>query len=314
MVFYGSILEISNRSGILVALHKNNPYYKWMTLFSVISILNIVFHTASFYVEHIEDFDLSTTVLGALMNMLMHSVKVYLILAKNDKLINLYYQVKKLRNDPKCSHYKDASKLEKKIEIITKAYLGFVGLLTLTITTNPLLVQLIEFVTTGSVIKYRWELPFPYANPFLDLKSSPAYEITYGPFAISVWPMAMFVVSPDLLFLATCIHVRGLFDHLKTKLQKLNQCPNDLRMLRHCVDYQNSIYEIVMNMKRVFGSIFFIQSMGSLVIVCTQIFVATKVSLSEFKRDFQHYANYFRMCPMERLCPTSALEWLPSQN
>lgn len=285
MVFYGSILEIANRSGILVSLHKNNPYYKWITLFSLISVLNIIFHTASFYVQHIEDFDLSTTVLGALMNMLMHSVKVYLILANNHKLIKLYYQVKNLCNDPKCSHFEDASNLERKIEIITRGYLGFVGLLTLAITTNPLLVQLIEFVTTGSVINYRWELPFPYANPFLDLKSSPAYEITYTLFAISVWPMAMFVISPDLLFLATCTHVRGLFDHLKSKLQKLNQCPNNIGMLRNCVDYQNSIYDIVKEMKRVFGSIFFIQSMGSLVIVCTQIFVATKVSLSAVERD-----------------------------
>lgn len=57
MVFYGSLMVIANRSGILVALHKSNPYYKLLTLFSWTCVFNSTFQTAWYYIEHIEDFE-----------------------------------------------------------------------------------------------------------------------------------------------------------------------------------------------------------------------------------------------------------------
>lgn len=277
MVFYGSLFKLANRTGVLIALHKENRWYKLLTIASYFSIWNMLVHTATFYAENIEDFDLSTSVLGGLINIVTHSIKIPLILVKNDDLIRLYHKVSKLCTDPKLTNFEAAKDLERKIELFTKIYFCFLGLVIVVVSSNPLIVQSIEFFRTGRVDVYRWELPFPYANPLFSLKSSPAYEITYAIYASSVIPMVGCALSPDLLFMATCTHIRGLCDHLKTKIQKFIEDPSDSVALKEFVDYQNSIYEIIKDTQRVFGGVIFIQCMGTLIIVCTEIYVATQV-------------------------------------
>lgn len=279
MVFYGTLLKVANHSGLLVSLHKRDPFYKILTLLSAMCIFNIVFHTGSFYYRNIEDFDLSTSVLGSLLNFTMHSVKTFVVLVKNDYLLCLYYKMRKMCYDPEKDNFALAQKVERRIEFVTRTYLSLIVIAIVVVLTNPSLLQLIEYVNTGSVSRYRYELPFSFANPFLDLESSPAYEITYLICVISIVPLFIFVVSPDLLFMATCTHIGGLCDHLKAKVKSLIKNPGDLNVLRDCVDYQNSIYELIRDTERVFGLVFFVQCMGSLIVICSQIFVATQVNL-----------------------------------
>lgn len=281
MVFLGTLFEIANLSGILLSFNKLSPYYKMRTLISWSSVFNMVFHTGYFYYRNLDDFDQSTLVIGPLTNILMQLIKVNIILIQNDNLVNLYEKLERICANPNNSNYKNTTKIEKYLELFVRIYLGFVAFVCVAISTNPLLVQLIEYLNTGNVVKYRFELPFPYASPFVDLNSSPAYELTFILFILGIFPLAMFVISPDLLFLGTCAHVTGLMEHLKILMVKVIDDPKDEARLRKVVEIQNMIYDIVKETQSVFGNIFFTQCLGTLFIVCTQIYVATKVS--EFK-------------------------------
>lgn len=281
MVFFGTVLEVANRFGVLLALHKGNPCYKLITLFCWLSVVNSAVHTGCFYVQNIDDFDLSTSVLGAFMNMLMHLVKVHLIMYNSEELVALYFKLRRLCHDPKRSHFEAAKRIESHIELFTRIYLSFILLVATAITINPLIVQTMEYIQTGVVVVYRWETPFPFASPFGNITSSPIYEITYLSWIVGIVPLAMFVISADLLFMACCFHIRGLLIHLKFMMQNYAVDPNNLERLKRCVFYQNSIYEIVKDTQLVFGGIFFTQYIGTLVIVCTQAFLATKVSFLE---------------------------------
>lgn len=275
MVFFGSVLKIANYSGILVSLHDDHPHYKLLTFFSCSCVLNMVFHTAYFYIENIKDFDLSTSVLGALITVVMHLFKVEAILNQNKLFMDIYLKIKGMAEED--TDRIALANLEKTIERVARAFLSLVAVLLISLCTTPPLVQLIEYLETGSISKYRWELPLPYANPFVNLASSPAYEITFIIFVVTVTPLAMLLVSPDLLFMATCMHIEGLWHLVIIKAKDFIVNPNDADSLRILVDYQNRIYEIIQETKQVFGRIFFVQSLGTLVIACTQIYVATQV-------------------------------------
>lgn len=297
MVFFGSVLEISNRFGVLLALHKTNPCYKLITLFCWMSVVNVAVHTGLFYIQNIEDFDKSTSVLGAFMNMLMHLVKVHLLMFNSDEFLALYFKLRRLCNDPKRTHYEAARKIEGQIELFVRVYLGFIILVAVTITINPLIVQTMEYFQTGHVHQYRWETPFPFASPFGDIRSSPIYEITFATWTVSILPLAMFVISADLLFMACCFHIRGLLVHLKFMMESYAVTPNNLEQLKRCVFYQTSIYEIVKDTQYVFGGIFFTQYLGTLVIVCTQAFLATRVTLLNYSLKCKINPSHFRTLP-----------------
>lgn len=285
MVFFGTVLEVANRLGTLIALHPNNPYYKLITVACFFSVLNMAFHTGYFCFESIGDFDKFTSVLGAFLNIMMHASKACFILLNSGNLLALYYKIRKLCYDPRKSHYADAQRLERKMEIFSRFYIFFIMVAAAAVTFNPFFVQFIEYYNTGKVMKFRWEMPFPFASPFFNLKSSPAYEITYAIFLIAIIPFALFAVSPDLLFMAVCVHIYGLFKHLTKNIRNCAANPSDLKVLRRCVDYQNTIYGIVDDTKSVFGNLFFCQCFGSMVIVYTQVFVATQVRNSKLKES-----------------------------
>lgn len=278
-IFFGTILSVANRFGALVALHPTNPYYKVLTFANLFSVVNVCFHTGYFYLQNINDFEKSTSVLGAHLNMLVHLSKIYILLVRGDTFLSVYKQLRRLCHDPMSKHFAAAQVLDKRVSLFGRIFIVFVLIVTVAITLNPLFVQFLEFYNTGQVVNFRWELPFPYANPFFDLKSSPGYEITYAFFAISIFPLGMFVISTDLLFMATCIHIRGLFHHLTVEMKDAMACPGDKEKLGKAVSLQNLIYRIVEDTEKVFGNIFFSQCIGTLVIVCTEVYLATKVSL-----------------------------------
>lgn len=281
MVFFGSVFHLANYTGVFVALHKGNPYYKLLTIFSWFSVLHMCIHCCYFYIENVGDFELSTAGIGPSLNIIMQTIKSVLLLKNNAQLVALYLKLRKLCDDQKNPHYEHAQQLDRKINSVIRIYFTFLGFAAVAFTTNPLLVQLIEFRQTGSVTRYRWELPFNYANPLFDVRSSPAYEVTYAVFAITLMPLTIYVISSDLLFMATCMHISGLWDDVRRKIQLYSERPLSGGRLREIVDYQNAIYEIVKDTQKVFSGIFFTQCMGALVIICTLIFVATQVGTSE---------------------------------
>lgn len=238
----------------------------------------MLLHTSCFYFEHIEDFELSTAAVGGFLDIIVQIIKSGLMLKNNDRFIKLYFKLRRLCDNPNNANYENAQALERRINLYVRVYFYFMGFAVIAVTTNPFFVQCIEYFQTGKVIKYRWELPFLYANPLYNLKSSPAYELTYAVFIITVVPIVIFAISSDFLFMASCIHIGGLFDDLNIKLKFAIENARNGRTLRDAVDYQNTIYDIVKDAQEVFGSIYFTQCLGALVIVCTLIFVATQVS------------------------------------
>lgn len=277
MVFFGTILKVANILGLLTALHKRNPYYKIITGSMLFGFFVICFHTGFYYQENVENFDKSTLVIGGIIYCLKTFVKVFYFLYRNNEFLELYFKLKKLCDNPIRSHYKQAQETENTIErLARRALLAFIILLYLFIS-NPLFLMLYEYLTTGSVVKYRREFPIPFANPFIDINKSPVYEFVYGGYALAAPTLLLFGVSADLLFMATCYHIHGLFGHLKERIRLFNNSPHKMEYFRSCVDYQNSVYEIVNVTQRVFADIFFIQFAGTTIILCTQVYLITQV-------------------------------------
>lgn len=277
MVFFGIGLKLANNLGLLTALHKKNPFYKCIIGIMLLDFLLVTFHTGYFYWENILDFDKSTAVIGAFMYCIQSIAKSVMFLYKNDDFLVLYFKLKNLCDNPRRLHYQKAQEIEGKIEKYMRP--GIVGfyILLLIYAMNPMLQMLIEYVQTGSVIEKRWEFPVPFANPFLNLTSSPGYEIVYAFYGISVIPLVSFLAATDILFMITCYHTYGLLGHLKLRLHAYNENPNRMDFFRSCVEYQNAIYDVVSTTQNVFGGIFFLQFIGTTVILCTQVFLVTQV-------------------------------------
>lgn len=82
-----------------------------------------------------------------------------------------------------------------------------------------------------------------------------------------------------------CIHINGLFKELEYRYKSVGHSVTQGRIskrefrnnYKHCIDFQNDIYAIVKDTEKVFGNIFFIQFIGTIIIVCSQAFLGTQV-------------------------------------
>lgn len=175
--------------------------------------------------------------------------------------------------------------MDKNLQFYSRNIIRFVVLAMLSVIFNPVIVKTIEYFQTGTIVKYRWDLPIPYASPFFDLQVSPAYEIMYITFALSFVPDVFFAYSPDFLFMGMCIHIHGLFKELECRFKEVGTSVTQGRIskrqfrdnYKHCIDFQNEIYAIVTDTQNVFGNIFFTQFIGTIIIVCSQAFLGTQV-------------------------------------
>lgn len=286
MVFLGTILNISNQTGMLPTLHKNNPLYLLRAVVNLIGAFSIIFHCGWFYYMNNKcDFVQATFGLGMCMCVLMHVTKVLLWLTRNNQFLAVYLRLKQFYDDPTLYGRQFRDPLDHQLNFYTKNIIRFVVVAGSSVTLTPVVVKLLEYYRTGAVVQYRWDLPMPYASPFADFKSSPTYEFTYVTFALSFGPDVFFAYSVDFVFMGMCVHIYGLFKELEHRFQNVGVSVNGRRIskrqfrenYKNCIDFQNEIYEIVKATEDVFVNIFGVQFIGTIIIICTQAFLATQV-------------------------------------
>lgn len=283
MVFLGYLVNIANQSGLLPCLHRNNPCYLLRTVINLIGAFSIAFHSIWFYLEnHSDDFLQATLALNMCSTVIIHVTKALMGLAKNKEFLAVFLRLKRLYDDPCQYRLEIRDRIDQRLQNYAQKIVWFISLGILVVILTPIIVKTVEYFETGDIVKYRWDLPIPYASPFYNLQSSPTYEIVYVEFAISFPPDAFFAYSMGFLFMGISLHIHGLFLELECRFRNLDMTQGR-RQFREdcnkCIDFQNEIYEIVKDTQDVFANIFFVQFMGTIIIVCSQAYLATQVGV-----------------------------------
>lgn len=169
-------------------------------------------------------------------------------------------------------------------------WIGFLLVAACVVIGNPLLVMAIEYFNTGKIVESRWELPIPFASPYIDFASSPGFELTFIEFAITFIPEVYFAFSPSFLFLGICLYLDGMFLELSYRFRDINE-RRAFHEFRDCVEFQNEIYYLVENAGQVFGSSFFTQFINTILTVCLQAYLATQVG-HDFSNRITYLNNY----------------------
>lgn len=290
MVFMDNCgLNLANQLGLLICLHKNNKWYFLRGLFNWLLLFAIFIHAGWYCLQHYSSsthLEESTYALVSTCNVSMHLMKTLVMMLKNDRFLVLYLKLKRYYDDPRKYRSKIRKEIDGQAAFYNGLYVKFVVGACITVIITPMIVQSMEYYRTGSIIDSRWDLPVNYENPFFSLEESPAYEIYYVIFGLTFIPRVLFAFSIDLLYMATCLHIYGLFRELQQRIRMMCWTANGRRAsrrefcanFRNCVDFQNEIYEIVKETQEVFSIIFFLQFVGTMIVICFQLFLGVRVS------------------------------------
>lgn len=282
MIFLG--LQLGNQLGMLPAVHNYHPAYLIRTVVSISGVWTIGLQAAMFLYENRRDFMQSISALAISLNVLMHAIKVIIGLAKNRKFLRVYTRLKSYYENPRQYQSEIRDRVDRSLRFYSVNIFRFVVFSCLGVIFTPLLVKGIEYYQTGAMTGSRWDLPIPFASPFFDFQSSPAYEVCYTMFAVAFTPLVLYVFSLAFLFMGIAVHINGLFMDLEYRFEHIGLSSKGRRVGRrkfrenykNCIDFQNDIFEIVKDTEDVFANIFFVQFTGTIVIVCIQSYAATQ--------------------------------------
>ena len=288
MFFLGVIMNVADPLGALPSLRRNNWRYLLITVINMYGPFHIMFHNFYFiYLNYTSDFSKSTLALGIGLVVLMHTVKSVIFLWNNDRFMRIYYRVKRIYDQP--TRYRPAIRehLDGRLNYYTRLiYLSLFAGCAVVICT-PVLLKGLEYLQTGAIVVNRWELPLPFANPFLDLESSPTYEIYFIHVTVSFTADTYFVFAVDLLFMGFCVHIYGLFQELAMQVKSTKDAlewrhkvgrREFRRHFKKMIDFQREIYGIVKDLEELFGGIYCVLFIGTIFNVCIHSYLATQVS------------------------------------
>lgn len=163
MVFLESVVDIADRFGMLPALHKKSPWYILLTIINCIALTSIGLHTTCFYFENLDDFEQSTFAIGSITYVVMLQIECYLLLAKNQKFVNLYFKMKRLYDDPLRYDSEIKGAIEKRLTFYNWFYVRFLCSAGIFVISTPLMAKATEYYKTGAMEVSQWDLPFTYS-------------------------------------------------------------------------------------------------------------------------------------------------------
>lgn len=128
--------------------------------------------------------------------------------------------------------------------------------------------------------------PYDYNTPFsvqfvISIESHPLFEIIFVTCAVSVFFMAMEMISMDTVFVGLVIYARAHFTDLIAFIKSVGaqQDPNDDEAIhgaiRECISYHKQILAYVERVQDAMSITIFVQYVGSTFLLCTIIFQTT---------------------------------------
>lgn len=153
-------LQLAQYSGLLTRFQPQHPLYPLLTLAIVLNTVNFVLPIGLFMVQHFHDFDQFTQSFGPLSNMVVNLCKTCMFLVTTSDLRQMYDSLGAVATDKSRSNFKFSRTAEQHMEDYMKKFLVVVYLAVGGITWAPLLVQLLEYKSSGVVVQNRWNLPF----------------------------------------------------------------------------------------------------------------------------------------------------------
>lgn len=289
MVLLEHGLRVAHLTGMLPTLNKGNPGYLLLIFFNCVCLVSMVLHSGYFFLNNYKnDFAQATNALSLCILVFMHAVKIAIGLLNNDKLIALYRRLKKVYDNPQEYRICIRDRVDERIKFYMVKLIRFTFVAAWAIILTPVLSMAIEYLDTGAIQFSRWDLPIPYGSPFYNTRSSPTYEILYVSIALSFTQCAFMAYTAVFLFIGISLHINGLFMELKCRLDdtlkviRAKDIKDNLIFSHHykkCIDFHNEILELVKDVETVFGPVFFVQFMNTIITVCVHSYLVTQVSV-----------------------------------
>lgn len=115
------------------------------------------------------------------------------------------------------------------------------------------------------------------------MTTSPYYEVIYLVSAIGIPACAHCIAAIDTIFMGLCIHSMALFRDLKRNLIKVDkEAKGEMQFKKNMnalIDYHNEILDLMKEIQSAFSRIFFTQFVGTILILCSQSYLAVMVSM-----------------------------------
>lgn len=300
MTVLESPLKLARIAGLLISFYPNQKTYKLISFYMICCAIVFVSPQAAFFLDNLGNLQEATEVLSVFFPTIMTITQYLLFLLRNQSFKQLLEALSSLELVPNV-HTKKAENL---INIVLKWFMILFTGSTFMAQVVPLAAKVSEFYKTGEISQSKWAFPYKVSwvilrlftlfisrfifRVFFDLESSPVYEVCYITICLSILSLAIVLVTLQVIYMGTCLHICALFKDLKDKITEcslkalINETLTDKEhtlRIKLLVNYHNDILRLVKLMEKVFGEIYFSQIFSTILVLCVQAYLTTEVRI-----------------------------------